>query len=118
MNKNNDCCQKIIDVNAVNNVKEHIWSGDSLERVTTLFKALGDPTRAKILSVLFQEELCVHDIAYLLEMSQSAISHQLRVLNAANITKKRKDGKMVYYSLKDNHIKNIVSQAYEHVAHE
>ena len=74
------------------------------------FKILGDSTRIKILSALFQSEMCVCDIAALLGMTQSAISHQLRVLKQGRLVKHRKKGKVVYYSLDDDHIKHIVDQ--------
>ena len=80
------------------------------------FKILGDSTRIKILSALFQSEMCVCDIAALLGMSQSAISHQLRVLKQGRLVKHRKEGKVVYYSLDDDHIKHIVDQGLTHIS--
>lgn len=80
------------------------------------FKILGDSTRIKILSALFQSEMCVCDIAALLGMTQSAISHQLRVLKQGRIVKHRKEGKVVYYSLDDDHIKHIVDQGLTHIS--
>lgn len=80
------------------------------------FKILGDSTRIKILSVLFQSEMCVCDIAALLGMTQSAISHQLRVLKQGRLVKHRKEGKVVYYSLDDDHIKHIVDQGLTHIS--
>ena len=80
------------------------------------FKILGDSTRIKILSALFQSEMCVCDIAALLGMTQSAISHQLRVLKQGRLVKHRKDGKVVYYSLDDDHIKHIVAQGLTHIS--
>ncbi|MBS7527060.1 helix-turn-helix transcriptional regulator [Fusibacter paucivorans] len=80
-----------------------------------LFKIFGDTTRINILSALFEEEMCVCDIAYLLNMTQSAISHQLRVLKQARIVKNRKDGKVVFYSLDDEHVKRIIDQGLIHV---
>ena len=79
------------------------------------FKILGDTTRMRILSALFQEEMCVYDIANLLKMTQSAISHQLRVLKQGRFVKHRKEGKVVYYSLEDEHIKHIVEQGMTHI---
>ncbi|HHT73945.1 MAG TPA: helix-turn-helix transcriptional regulator [Firmicutes bacterium] len=83
--------------------------------IAEFFKVFGDQTRIRILQVLFEEEMCVCDIAYLLNMSQSAISHQLRVLKQAGIVKYRKDGRVVYYSLDDEHIQSIFEQGYQHV---
>ena len=80
------------------------------------FKILGDSTRIKILSDLFQSEMCVCDIAALLGMTQSAISHQLRVLKQGRLVKHRKEGKVVYYSLDDDHIKHIVDQGLTHIS--
>ena len=80
------------------------------------FKILGDSTRIKILSALFQSEMCVCDIAALLGMTQSAISHQLRVLKQGRLVKHRKAGKVVYYSLDDDHIKHIVDQGLTHIS--
>ena len=80
------------------------------------FKILGDSTRIKILSALFQSEMCVCDIAALLGMKQSAISHQLRVLKQGRLVKHRKEGKVVYYSLDDDHIKHIVDQGLTHIS--
>lgn len=80
------------------------------------FKILGDSTRIEILSALFQSEMCVCDIAALLGMTQSAISHQLRVLKQGRLVKHRKDGKVVYYSLDDDHIKHIVDQGLTHIS--
>ena len=80
-----------------------------------LFKVFGDSTRIRILSALSKAEMCVCDIAYLLNMSQSAISHQLRVLKQARLVKNRRDGKIVYYSLDDNHIVGILDQGLDHI---
>ena len=80
-----------------------------------LFKVFGDTTRVKIISALFEAEMCVCDIAELLSMTQSAISHQLRVLRQARLVKHRKEGKVVFYSLDDEHIKTIFNQGLEHI---
>ncbi len=80
-----------------------------------LFKVFGDSTRIKILYVLFESEMCVCDIAQLLNMTQSAISHQLRVLKQNHLVKYRRDGKTVFYSLADDHVRSIIDQGIEHV---
>lgn len=80
-----------------------------------LFKVFGDSTRIKILYVLFENEMCVYDIANLLNMTQSAISHQLRVLKQNRLVKYRKEGKTVLYTLADEHVFTILSQGIEHV---
>lgn len=81
------------------------------------FKVFGDETRIKILYVLSKTEMCVCDIADLLNMTQSAISHQLRVLRNARLVKYKREGKAVYYSLDDEHVENIFAQGLEHITH-
>ncbi|GAA0122493.1 MAG: helix-turn-helix transcriptional regulator [Clostridium argentinense] len=99
----------------VDSVKNNIPSEKILGDLSELFKAFGDITRIRILYVLFQKEMCVCDIAETLGMSQSAISHQLRVLKSTRLVKFRKEGKVVYYSLDDDHVKYIFDQALLHV---
>jgi len=82
-----------------------------------LFKALGDPTRIKIIYALLQKELCVHDLTEILDMGQSAVSHQLRYLRNLRIVKRRKEGKTVFYSLDDQHIETIFIQTLQHMNH-
>lgn len=89
---------------------------ERLYDLAELFKVFGDSTRIKILWALFESEMCVCDIAYLLNMTQSAISHQLRVLKQADLVKNRKEGKIVFYSLKDEHIKQIFDQGLIHIS--
>ena len=79
------------------------------------FKVFGDPTRLRILSLLTEKELCVHDISAVLEMQQTAISHQLKTLRQARLVKYRKEGKMALYSLNDSHIKEIMHIGLEHI---
>lgn len=86
-------------------------------KIAELFKALGDPTRVKILLALSQQELCVHDLTNVLDMNQSAVSHQLRYLRNLHIVKRRKSGKTVYYSLEDTHVEQIFLQTYQHIIH-
>lgn len=90
---------------------------DDLYDLSELFKVFGDSTRIRILSALLNGELCVCDIAELLEMGQSAISHQLRILKSAGLVKPRRDGKTVFYSLDDGHIKTIFDVGLEHIIH-
>ena len=82
------------------------------------FKALGDPTRLRILALLSSKERCVNELADHLEVSQSAVSHQLRLLRNLDIVRYRKDGREVYYSLADEHIRDILSRTAEHILHE
>lgn len=83
--------------------------------LAALFKVFGDPTRVKLLYVLIQSELCVCDLAEVLHMTQSAISHQLRILKQMKLVKSRREGKTVFYSLADDHIQTILNQGMEHV---
>lgn len=99
----------------VDHVYDQMPDDEILYDVADLFKVFGDCTRIKILYALFESEMCVCDIADLLNMSQSAISHQLRVLKQARLVKYRRDGKTVFYSLNDDHIKTIFNQGLEHV---
>lgn len=80
-----------------------------------LFKVFGDSTRIKILYAMFENELCVNDIAKLLNLSQSSVSHQLRILKSSKLVKFRREGKSVYYSLDDEHVRAIISMGMEHV---
>jgi ArsR family transcriptional regulator len=87
----------------------------TLLKLAVSFKVLGDATRTKIISALLQEELCVCDLASLIGLSHSAISHQLRVLRNMNLVKYRKDGRIAYYSLDDDHISSILTAGLKHV---
>ena len=100
-------------VKAVNN---KMPEEDELYDLAEIFKVFGDSTRIKILYVLFESEMCVCDIAQLLNMNQSAISHQLRVLKQSQLVKFRREGKTVFYSLADGHVRTILSQGMEHLA--
>ena len=99
----------------VDRVTEVMPDEDQLLDLAEFFKVFGDSTRIKILYVLSQAEMCVCDIATLLQMGQSAISHQLRVLKQMRLVKFRRDGRTVFYSLADGHIKSIVNQGMEHI---
>ncbi len=88
---------------------------ETLYSLAELFKVFGDPTRIRILYALSIEELCVQEIADKLDMSQSAISHQLRILKQMSLVKFRRDGKTIYYSLADDHVATIMAQGLEHV---
>jgi ArsR family transcriptional regulator len=99
----------------INQVLSHMPEETQLYDLAELFKIFGDTTRIKILYVLFQAEMCVCDIAQLLNMGQSAISHQLRVLKQAKLVKCRRDGKTMFYSLADSHVRTIIDQGFEHI---
>jgi DNA-binding transcriptional ArsR family regulator len=106
-----------IDEERVRAVAPQIVDGLTATRLAELFEALGDPTRVRIVSALSQGELCVGDLAASLGMSQSAISHQLRLLRALRLVKGAKRGRMVYYSLDDDHIVSLFQSGMEHVRH-
>lgn len=95
--------------------QEHTLSEDVLYNLADLFKIFGDPTRIRILYALSAQELCVCDIADALEMTQSAISHQLRILKQVHLVKGRREGKTIYYSLADSHVQTILAQGLDHV---
>ncbi len=99
-------------------VREKMPDEDPVYEVSELFKVFGDSTRARIICALDIEEMCVCDLAVLLNMTQSAISHQLRILKTSRLVKSRKQGKVVYYSLDDAHIGDIFAKAFEHVMEE
>ncbi|MBR4812400.1 MAG: winged helix-turn-helix transcriptional regulator [Lachnospiraceae bacterium] len=92
-------------------------AGQRLAQMTEFFKVIGDDTRLRILASLRGRELCVSDIANVVDMSKSAVSHQLRVLSSADLVKGRRKGKNVYYSLDDEHVEEIFNDAMEHVTH-
>ncbi|MFQ6791838.1 MAG: ArsR/SmtB family transcription factor [Thomasclavelia sp.] len=97
--------------------KNNISNEEVLFDVAQLFKVFGDNTRIKIIDALIKSELCVYDLAMTLNMTQSAISHQLRVLKQAKLVKSRRDGKSMYYSLDDDHVKQIFEAGYQHIMH-
>ena len=100
----------------VEQVNDNMPDEDILYDLADLFKIFADSTRIKILYVLFESEMCVCDIANLLGMTQSAISHQLRALKQSKLVKYRREGKTVFYSLSDAHVRTILDQGMEHVA--
>lgn len=99
----------------VGRVNSSMPDDEILYDLAELFKIFGDSTRIKILYVLFESEMCVCDIAQLLGMTQSAISHQLRALKQSKLVKYRREGKTVFYSLADSHVRTIIDQGMEHV---
>ena len=109
------CDCNVIHQDIVDMVRTKLPKEEDLYDLAELFKVFGDSTRIRILSALFESEMCVCDIAFLLNISQSAISHQLRVLKQARLVKNRKAGKSVFYSLDDEHIKQIFDQGLIHI---
>ncbi len=112
------CHSEIIHEDIVNKVRERMPEEETFYDLGDLFKVFGDSTRVKILWALDEAEMCVCDIAALLGMTQSAISHQLRVLKQAKLVRNRKDGKVVYYSLDDEHVRLIFDQGLAHINEE
>ena len=110
------CDYMHVQEDVVKAVSEAMPEDEILYDLAELYKIFGDSTRIKILYVLLEAEMCVCDIALLLGMSQSAISHQLRVLKQSKLVKYRREGKTVFYSLADDHVRTIISQGMEHVA--
>ena len=109
------CTINEINPEAVAFVQQRALPGDTVERVSRLFSALSDPTRLKILHALtVTEELCVCDLAALAELSVSAVSHQLRLLRDRDLVRARRDGRMVYYSLADDHVATLMGTGVEH----
>lgn len=115
MNIDETCTVTCLHPEKVAVVKAKMAPGDVLLDLADLFKALGDSTRTRILHALSFSELCVCDLAALLEMSSSSISHQLRVLRGQKLVKYRKDGKIVFYSLDDVHVLGLLKQGLQHV---
>lgn len=109
------CKTNIIHKEIIKKVINKIPEDEILYELADFFKVFGDTTRIKILNLLFNHEMCVCDISYTLKISQSAISHQLRILRKSKLVKYRKEGKVVYYSLDDEHVSKIYNMALEHI---
>ena len=110
-----NCEVNSIDIQKVEKVKRTLPDDETIFDVAELFKVFGDSTRMKIICALLEEELCVCDIASITNSTPSAISHQLRVLKQAKLVKYRKEGKVVHYSLDDDHVRQIFEKGREHV---
>lgn len=96
-------------------IKKDMPADEQLQDLGDLFKIFGDTTRIKIMYALYEGEMCVCAISELLSMTQSAISHQLKTLKDANLVSARRDGKEIYYSLSDEHVKSIIAEGFEHI---
>lgn len=96
-------------------VRDDLPADEVLYDLAELFRVFGDSTRIKILYALFESELCVGDIAQVLELSQSSVSHQLRLLKASKLVKFRREGKAIFYSLDDDHVRTMIALGLEHV---
>ncbi len=109
------CEVTVIHEDIVEKVKKEMPNEEKLQETAELFKVFGDPTRIRIICALMKEEMCVCDLSALLDVSQSAVSHQLKTLKQTRLVKYRREGKVIYYSLDDNHIAKIFEAGYEHV---
>lgn len=118
MAKNEYVCDcKPINEELVRSTKEKMFSEDKYVRVAYFLKIVGDPTRCKIISALLMNEMCVGDIANVLSMTKSSISHQLSKMKDAGVVKARRNGKEIYYSLDDEHVAEIFELTVEHIGH-
>lgn len=118
MELDNDMCEQLCEhPQLIQRARGEMLPEETVLLLAETFKILGEPTRVKILDVLAKREMCVCDLAQTLQMGQSAISHQLRVLRNARLVKYRKEGKEAWYSLDDDHILALFSQGLEHVKH-
>lgn len=116
-NYQTDLCDKTqIHPEIINNIKNKMPNEEKLYDLAELFKTFGDSTRIRILFVLFEAEVCVCDLAQTLNMTQSAISHQLKILKQNKLVKSRREGKSVFYSLDDDHVSTIISEGLNHIS--
>lgn len=117
MNDKLECCEQMeVHEELLQKVNETMPEETELYDLAELFKVFGDSTRIRILFVLFEAEVCVCDLAQVLRMTQSAISHQLRILKQSKLVKSRREGKSVFYSLADDHVRTIIAQGCEHIS--
>lgn len=114
MSKNTCDCNAIHE-DAILRVQQNLYEKDSYINLATLFKMFGDGTRVQILHALEHEDMCVCDLAVLLGITKSAVSHQLKALRLANLVKFRKEAQTVYFSLADDHVKKILDTGFEHL---
>ena len=114
--KQKDICEiKFVDTVKVNALKKKLLKDEEINDLSQTFGILSDPTRTRIIFALSKAELCVCDIASLLDVSISAVSHQLRILRNSRLVKYRKSGKMVFYSLDDKHISTLLNEGLKHI---
>ncbi len=116
--KNIGCDCDVIHTDVVENAKSHLLEDNTINKLADFFKVFGDSTRVRILWALDKNEMCVCDLAYLLDMTKSAVSHQLKVLRTSNLVSWRREGKNVFYSLADDHVKDILEKGLEHINEE
>ncbi len=113
---NDDACEvNVVDARKVTSVRRKMHPAEAVQLLAETFRVLGDPTRVKIVFALAHEELCVCDLATIVGASQSAVSHSLRALRQMDLVRYRKEGKIAYYSLDDEHIGRLIEDGFEHV---
>lgn len=118
MEKQHICDCEVIHEAVVEDTRKKMQDENEYQNLAILFKMFGDGTRVKILHALEQNEMCVCDLAALLGLTKSAVSHQLKALRLSNLVKFRRDGQVVYYSLADDHVKYILDIGFDHIHHE
>ncbi len=111
------CDDRVVHVEAVRAAREALPTGQALAGLTDLFAALGDPTRLRIIAALASRELCVCDLAAAIGQTESAVSHHLRILRELGLVRSRREGRLVYYALDDDHVSVLYRHAADHVAH-
>lgn len=114
-NQNYSCDCDVIHQDVVNDTQSKMLSEDDYTGLAMLFKLFGDATRVRILHALEQNEMCVCDLAVLLGVTKSAVSHQLKALKLSNLVKSRREGQIIFYSLADEHVKEIIDMGFEHL---
>jgi len=113
--KNTVCDCDVIHTDVVNDTREKLLEDTSVYELADFFKVFGDSTRIKILWALDKNEMCVCDLAFLLDMTKSAVSHQLKVLRSSKLVKCRREGKNAFYCLADDHVRDILEKGLEHI---
>ncbi len=114
-NQNFSCDCDVIHQDVLNDTKSKMLADDEYAQLAMLFKLFGDPTRVRILHALEQNEMCVCDLAVLLGVTKSAVSHQLKALKLANLVKSRREAQVIFYSLSDDHVKEIIDMGFDHL---
>lgn len=117
-NKQLFCVDDKIHKDVIGYVESVLNVSEDYNTISEIFKVLGNPTRLKIVRILKEAEVCVHDLAHLLSIEQSIVSNHLKVLKRTNLVKYRRDGKVVYYQLADNHVVGILDLAFQHASEE
>ena len=112
------CSEKCINPEQVEKTVKQMPAAEDIAGMAEIFKALSDASRLKIVTALLIREHCVCDIAALCRQSESAVSHQLRILRTLRVVKNRRDGKIVYYSLDDDHVRSLIQMSLDHITHQ